>query len=132
MSDDPGNLDPRVRRTRQLLHDALTRLLEKKSFDEVSVQDVTDEATLNRATFYAHYPDKYALLECTTASRFLQLLEQRSVTFDGTCGTALRKILLGICDYLASALGSDPKQQRPIDPHIESAMIAVVRGMVLD
>jgi AcrR family transcriptional regulator len=129
---DPKNLDPRVRRTRLLLQEALLRLMQKKNFDEISVQDVTEEATLNRGTLYAHYDDKYALLECVTASRFLGLLEERGVSFDGTCGSALRKILLGICDYLAAAMGDPTRQGRPMDPHMESAIIAVVQKMSLD
>jgi hypothetical protein len=62
LKGDCERLDPRIRRTRQLLHDALRRLLEEKEFDKVTIQDITKAATLNRATFYAHYPDKFALL----------------------------------------------------------------------
>jgi AcrR family transcriptional regulator len=129
---DPKNLDPRIKRTRLLLQEALLRLLQKKNFDEISVQDVAEEATLNRGTLYAHYDDKYALLECMTATRFLALLEERGVSFDGTCGSALRKILLGICDYLAVAMGDPTRRGRPMDPHMESAIIAVVQRMSLD
>jgi AcrR family transcriptional regulator len=43
--------DPRIRRTRQLLQGALLQLLGSKSFDDISVQDITDAATVNRATF---------------------------------------------------------------------------------
>jgi AcrR family transcriptional regulator len=55
--------DPRIRRTRQLLHTALRKIMQKKHFDEISVQDITDEATVNRATFYDHYTDKFDLLD---------------------------------------------------------------------
>jgi AcrR family transcriptional regulator len=55
-------LDPRIRRTRELLQQALDKLLETNEFEKISVQDITDAATVNRATFYAHYPDKFALL----------------------------------------------------------------------
>ena len=125
-------VDPRVRRTRQLLHDAFVRLLTDKSFTEISVQDVTEAATLNRATFYAHYPDKYALLQSTTASRFAELLEKRAVSFDGTCNSALRKIFLGITDFLVSVVGESSRRQEHLDPHMELAIIAVVRGMVME
>src|SRR5208337_1812010 len=57
---DTVGLDPRIRRTRQSLQDALEKLLSKKDFEEISVQDVAETATLNRATFYDHYPDKFA------------------------------------------------------------------------
>ena len=62
LHEDCERLDPRIRRTRQLLQDALRNLLEKKEFDKISVQDITEGATVNRATFYAHYEDKFALL----------------------------------------------------------------------
>src|SRR3981081_2396912 len=93
-------LDPRVRRTRQLLHESLRKLLEQKRFDDITVQDITDAATLNRATFYAHYPDKFALLGELIRVSFLQLLEQRNVQFDGTCSTAFHPMILALCDYL--------------------------------
>lgn len=72
-------VDPRIRRTRKLLQQALGKLLETKDFDTISVQDITDAATLNRATFYDHYADKSALLECMVGSRFLELLAEREV-----------------------------------------------------
>src|ERR1017187_10670365 len=78
-------LDPRVKRTRQMLQCALAKLLIEKEFDQISVQDITDAATLNRATFYDHYDDRFALLECLVGSRFSELLVQRGVRFDGTC-----------------------------------------------
>jgi AcrR family transcriptional regulator len=55
--------DPRVTRTRKLIRDALTSLLAQKSFEAISVQDIAERATVNRATFYAHYTDKFALLD---------------------------------------------------------------------
>ena len=60
-STDPG-LDPRVRRTRRLLQEALLALIREQSFDDVTVQDITERAGLNRATFYLHYRDKDDLL----------------------------------------------------------------------
>ncbi len=51
-------LDPRVRRTRGLLEDALRALMTEKAYDEISVGDIAERATVNRATFYAHFEDK--------------------------------------------------------------------------
>ena len=94
-------LDPRIRRTRQLLRDALRRLLTDKEFDKVTIQDITEAATLNRATFYAHYPDKFALLEELIRASFLELFAQRNLRFDGSCSSAFGAIVLALCDYLA-------------------------------
>ena len=124
-------LDPRVRRTRQLLVDALQRLLETKSFEEISIQSIAEAATVNRVTFYDHYPDKFALLQCMVGQRFQELLTRRGVRFDGTCTSALRAMVLGVCDYLAGLPSVECDRQHQLEPHLESAVITVVRGMVL-
>jgi AcrR family transcriptional regulator len=51
----------------------------KKEFEDISVQEIADEATLNRATFYLHYPDKNALLLAMTGVRFRDLIERRGI-----------------------------------------------------
>src|SRR5258705_3122968 len=64
--------DPRVRRTRQLLLQALEELLTEKRFRHLTVQDIAERAGLNRVTFYGHFPDKYALLEYWLREQFQQ------------------------------------------------------------
>ena len=96
--------DPRILRSRRMLMEALDRLLNKKEFDDISVQEIADEATLNRATFYLHYPDKNALLQAMTAARFSDLIARRGLSFTN-CDGALRAIALGVCDYLAESDG---------------------------
>jgi AcrR family transcriptional regulator len=131
--DTYDSRDPRTRRTRQLLQDALDKLMRQKDFDKLSVQDITDAAGVNRATFYAHYPDKFSLLECMVATRFNALLELRGVVFDGTCVSALRGIVLGVCDFVADSKTTECQQrQLQMEPHMEAAVVAVVRGMLLD
>lgn len=123
-------LDPRIQRTRRLLQQALGKLLESKEFEKVSVQDIADAATINRATFYDHYADKFALLECLVGSRFQELLAERNVQFDGSCALALKAMVLAVCDYLVRMRG--PNSQRQLDPHMERAIVAVVRGMLIE
>jgi AcrR family transcriptional regulator len=123
-------IDPRIRRTRDLLQQALGKLLKKKEFEEISVQDITEAATLNRATFYDHYDDKFALLECMVGTQFHNLLAKRKVQYDGTCPGALSALVLAVCDYLSRMPGFDPK--RHPQPHMESAIIAVVRRILLE
>jgi AcrR family transcriptional regulator len=121
------SVDPRIRRTRVLLQQALGKLLETREFDKISVQDIAEAATVNRATFYDHYTDKFALLECMVGTRFGELLAARGVKFEG-CSSALRGMVQGVCDYLTTAPGAECTRQLP---HMEAAVIAVVRGMLL-
>lgn len=55
--------DLRIRRTRKALNEALLTLMEKKSFSKITIQELADEAMINRATFYLHYYDIYDLLD---------------------------------------------------------------------
>lgn len=57
--------DLRIRRTKTFLMQALIRLMEKQSFEQISVIDICNEALVHRATFYKHYKDKYDLLTNT-------------------------------------------------------------------
>ena len=118
--------DPRILRSRRMLMDALVRLLMKKEFDDISVQEIADEATLNRATFYLHYADKRALLQAVTDSRFRDLIERRGITF-ADCNGALRAIALGVCDYLAETTGCPTQLARM---SLEGFIIPVVENML--
>ena len=125
LQPETGTTDPRILRSRRMLMDSLIRLLKKKEFEDISVQEIADDATLNRATFYLHYPDKNALLQAMTEARFRDLIERRSITFTD-CHGALRAIALGVCDYLAEST-SCPSQLARVP--IEGSVIPVVEGM---
>jgi len=125
--------DPRIRRTRQALQGALRGLMKSKGFDEVSVQDIADAATVNRATFYDHYTDKFALLEAMVAGGFHQLLKERSVSYDGTCASAARPIILATCDYMALHHSDCPSQPQrsAFEPLIDAAVAGAIRRVLL-
>jgi len=125
LKSTPEATDPRILRSRRMLMDALAKLLTKKEFEEISVQEIADEATLNRATFYLHYPDKSALLEAMTDVRFRDLLERRGISFTN-CDGALRAIALGVCDYLTELISCPSKGPRI---PLEVSIIPVVEGM---
>ncbi|MEE2691378.1 MAG: TetR/AcrR family transcriptional regulator [Pseudomonadota bacterium] len=55
-------VDRRAARTRKALHQALLALILRKRYDDITVQDIIDEADVGRSTFYAHYAGKEDLL----------------------------------------------------------------------
>src|ERR1700690_2879353 len=122
LQHETGSTDPRILRSRRMLMEALASLLIRKEFEDISVQEIADAATLNRATFYLHYPDKNALLQAMTGVRFRDLIERRAITFTD-CHGALRAIALGVCDYLAESTGC-PSQLSRIS--LEGSIIPVV------
>lgn len=101
-SPDKG-LDPRVRRTRALIQQAFLDLLAEKGFQAITVKDITQRAEINRATFYAHFPDKYALLEATITQTFRQELKKRTLSACRFSEANLRALILTVCEYLAES-----------------------------
>ena len=70
--------DIRYLRTEKLIFDAFIKLLSQKDYEKITVQDIADGAMINRATFYAHYPDKDTLQQGIQE----QLLNQLSDMID--------------------------------------------------
>ena len=51
------------RKTKQLIQKSFMKILESKSFESITVGDITKHAQINRGTFYLHYKDKFDLLD---------------------------------------------------------------------
>jgi AcrR family transcriptional regulator len=76
LSGTAKKTDPRARRTRDALGDALVALIEERPFESITVQDVLDRAGVGRSTFYAHYSDKEDLF-VSDVDEFWSCMAQR-------------------------------------------------------
>lgn len=121
-------LDPRVKRTRALILSAFETLLAEKGFESISVQDVTDKAEINRATFYAHFPDKYALLDYSIGHMFMQEIEKRTLNACHYTPDNLKNLILTVCEFLAHMHGecAQPHQQ------FESLVEGIIKKQIFD
>ena len=54
--------DSRVRRTQRRLHEAIVSLIHEKSYPAIVVNEILERADVGRSAFYAHFPNKDALL----------------------------------------------------------------------
>ena len=109
-----SRVDPRVTRTRKLIRDALTALIADKSFEAITVQDIAERATINRATFYAHYTDKFALLDALVLEDFAARLAQGDPLKIRSVQSMLLAIGSNVFAYIAS------KRKCRIDRDFES------------
>src|SRR6201987_3268958 len=124
-------LDPRIKRTRQLLHRAFSELLAEKTFEEITVNDIAERSTVNRATFYDHFPDKFALLEDIIADSFQAMLDARMSGSSGTCPGSVKQLICAVCDFFADLGSRCQKHQRQFAPVAESKIKSVLRDFLL-
>lgn len=135
MSEKSKRLDPRVKRTHQLLIGALMELLTEKEFSAITVQDIVERATLNRTTFYAHFEDKYALLKYMIGENFQKNLEGKLPTCPRFCEDHLRLLFLTTAEFLAEFAGQchhsiyQPSYP-PIERYIQQHLYEVVSEWV--
>lgn len=53
----------RITQTKQSLINAFYNLASQKDFEKITIADIAKGAQVNRATFYAHFNDKYDLID---------------------------------------------------------------------
>lgn len=70
MATRPPQSDLRVVKTNAALIGAFEELLREKPFEKITVKTICDRALVSRATFYAHYRDKYELFHAVISARF--------------------------------------------------------------
>ncbi len=101
MSHNHDKVDPRVRRTQALILEAFSTLLQTKGFEDTTVSDIAQSATINRATFYAHFPDKHALLKHTISRGLEKDLRQVLTEEDLIDAPSLRKLVVFLCGFVS-------------------------------
>lgn len=95
----PNPNDPRVIRTRQLILDAFVEQLNLMDFNMITVGDITKAATINRATFYAHFQDKYALFEAFLLDAFTNMVLNKVDTTGPLSEKTLQELIVALCNY---------------------------------
>lgn len=114
--------DRRVKRTQNLLTNALIALTLEKGYEAVTIRDITQRADVAYATFFRHYHDKDALLYDVldvVLEELVALLQPSAPGADpATIGTLLFQYVRDhseVCRVLLSTHGSGALIQRTIE-----------------
>lgn len=92
-------MNVRMTQTKQSLINAFFELVSQKDFEKITVADITKGAKVNRATFYAHFSDKYELLEYIMGDSASAAIVNRTsgvVKFDQD---SINQLVLAVCDF---------------------------------
>ena len=90
--------DHRVRLTKMMLRDSFFDLMQEKPVGKITVKELCDKAGVNRATFYSHYTDIYALYEEIERDLAQTIMHSLSTTINGGSLEAFSK---DICTIIA-------------------------------
>ncbi|WP_098745524.1 TetR family transcriptional regulator [Paenibacillus sp. EZ-K15] len=115
--------DPRVKRTRQLFVQAFNDLIGKKrNIYSISVHDITNQATVNRTTFYAHFQDKYDFLEYWMTEKFQMTIRDRLPEEPRCNADNLRILIQTIFDFLLRFQQCSMPGDKQFEAMFENAM----------
>lgn len=123
-------LDPRVKRTRDLIQRSFLEIVDEKGFNSISVQDITVRAGINRATFYAHFPDKYALLDYAIGEMFRAEIERRMLNVCEFRIGNLRTLVITVCEFVGR-IHAHTNSQEQYQTLVEAQIRNQVYGLIL-
>jgi AcrR family transcriptional regulator len=124
-------VDPRVKRTRQLLQQAFLELFQEKSFAAITVQDIAERATVNRATFYAHFEDKYDLLDSIIREQFQRVVAGTLPSAPGKDVGSLRQLIQAVFDFMGEFHSHCPPTDTQFGPMFERAVQQELYALLL-
>lgn len=123
--------DPRITRTRAMLTTALGELMREKSFEAITVGEITERATLNRVTFYAHFQDKYALLEYAVRQMIHEQINTQLADASYSDENLERLILL-VSNFVSDFAGHCPPPHGQLGPLMEKQIKSEIYELLLD
>ena len=104
-------MDKRVIKTKRAIHEAMTKLINEKPIEEITVTELADAAEINRKTFYNYYGSVYMVaeeMEYEIIARFEETL--RKIDFDTllmnpqTTFITLAKLITSDLDFYGNIL----------------------------
>ena len=124
-------VDPRIKRSRQWLLQALMELMREKSFEAITVHDLAERAGVNRVTFYNHFNDKYALLEYSLRTLFQQKLRAEVPEGAAFSPENLATMIQLVAENLCEVQGHCPPPRGQMDTLLEKQVKAELYEVIL-
>jgi AcrR family transcriptional regulator len=98
-------VDRRVKRTRKLIQQAFRDLLNEQDFNDITIHEIAERAEVNRATFYLHFEDKYALLAHSVREALQDRVEKRLPDTHTLTFSSLRLLTVVVAEFMGEFFG---------------------------
>ena len=130
LNSTEAKLDKRVIRTRKLLREAFFELMNERVFQQITVQEITERAMLNRATFYDHFTDKYELFDYSVKMMFQEHLDKTIGATNRLTYDNLYALSLSTLEFLSHFVRHCAPSERQVDLPFEKQIQAHLREVL--
>jgi AcrR family transcriptional regulator len=113
------------------LQETLLAVMTEKSFSAITVQDLAERSTLNRATFYAHFEDKYDLLDSIMREGVEKALAGIVSDAAPLTSESLRTLCQEVFAFFATMQDRCQPRDRQLEPMLEKAAQDVLYDFIL-
>src|SRR5690606_34087858 len=107
-------------------------LLHEKPFHDVTVKDIAARAAVHRATFYAHFDDKHAMVGDLFRERFAALLGDHLPKESSSPREFVRALVLAVLEHRRAAASACERTYRIFETAVAAELGAQLRAAVLD
>lgn len=116
--------------TKELIIGSFIKLIDKKDFEKITIADLTKGAGVNRATFYAHFGDKYELLD------YIVNDSAESIVLKYTEGLLELKdiiyaLVLAVCEFHSQPNIQCRRSYLQLIPQIKEKMLLAIQNFLL-
>ncbi len=129
MATVPKGSDRRVQKTRQVIRQAFIEIAREKGTMDATIQEITERANVSRGTFYAHFADKYELVDSIVRENFQHAVGMVPIS-SGWNREALQTLIQTILEYF-KGIYKHHRRSRDITPLLEQAIHDEMNTVIL-
>ena len=118
----------RTTRTRESIFEALFELISEKDVDKITIQNLTERAQINRATFYAHFQDKYELLDEIIRQSSEELVQQHTNGVYAFTKETIMQLVFASFEYHQQVKQKCLRNYSKIIPLLSSKLIVALKN----
>lgn len=126
-------MNVRVTHTKESLAGAFIELVSVKDFEKITIADITQRAKVNRATFYAHFNDKYELLDYMMGDSASAAIREYTAGQVKVDLDSIGQLVLAVCDfYDQPEMNCRSSYVAFVVPQLRDKMLTALKAFLLD